>query len=262
MKHHASDSEEEKQGDDAGKLELFVQGLSFNTEEEGLREHFEKFGTLTKCKLLMGGGRSKGKAFIEFAEHADAKKAQEQLDDTDLDGRSISVKFSSQAPEGFKPSGAPAEGESSTLFVGNLGFKTEQWAIEDFFKGCGEIKSVRIATGDDGRPRGFAHVEFGSSTDAQSAMKLNGKDLDGRAVRLDVSAGRKSGGGGGGFRGGRGGDRGGFRGRGFGGDRGGRGGRGFGGDRGRGFGGGRGFSGDRRGGRGSFGGDRDRDRKW
>jgi len=79
-------------------------------------------------------------------------------------------------------------------------------------------------------------------------MELNGYDLDGRAVRLDLSQSR--GGGGRGGRGGFGGGRGGGRG-GFGGDRGGRG--GFGGGRG-GFGGGRGGFGDRggRGGRGGF----------
>ena len=135
----------------------------------------------------------------------------------------------------------------TTVFVGNLGFRTEQWALEEFFKGCGTINAVRIALGEDERPRGFAHVEFSSNAEAVEAMKLAGQELDGRAVRLDLSATRSRGGGGG-RGGGRGGDRGGGRGGGFGGGRGG--GRGFG-DRG-GRGGGRGF-GDR-GGRG--GGDR------
>jgi RNA recognition motif-containing protein len=41
---------------------------------------------------------------------------------------------------------------------------------------------------DDNRPRGFAHVEFESPQDAANAIaQLNGKDLDGRNVRLDLS---------------------------------------------------------------------------
>lgn len=141
--------------------------------------------------------------------------------------------------------------------MGNLGFRTTEDAIYQFFGECGKVTQVRIAQGEDGRPRGFAHVEFDSPESAKKAMEFNGYDLDGRAVRLDVSASRGSGG-----RGGRGGDRGGRGGRGgfgggrgsFGGDRGGfrggRGGRGFG-DR-----GGRGGFGDRggRGGRGGYGG--------
>ena len=230
-----------------GKTELFIQGMSFDTTEDTLQEFFGAYGELTKCKLLY----NKGKAFIEYGDHTTARKALDETNQKELDGRTIWVEFSGQAAGGYKPQGGAGgeAGEANTLFVGNLGFRTEQWAIEEFFKGCGNITSVRIAQDEDGRPRGFAHVEFSSGADATEGMKLAGQELDGRAVRLDLSQSRRGGGGGrGGDRGGRGGGFGGGRGggRGFG-DRGGRGGgRGFG-DRG-GRGGGRGF-GDR-GGRG------------
>ena len=169
---------------------------------------------------------------------------------TDLDGRTIWVEFSGQAAGGYKPQG---DGEVNTIFVGNLGFRTEQWAIEEFFKGCGSITSVRIAQDENGRSRGFAHVEFSSNSEAVEGMKLAGHALDGREVRLDLSQSRR-GGGGGGRGGGRGGGFGGGRGGGFGGGRGG----GFGGGRGGGFGGGRGggFGGGRGGDRGGRGGGR------
>jgi len=89
--------------------------------------------------------------------------------------------------------------------------------------------------GEDGRARGFCHIEFADPAHAEAAMKFNGQEIDGRAIRLDLSAPRQGGGGRGG--------RGGF------GDRGGR---GCFGDRGRGGLGGRGGFGDR-GGRGGFG---------
>jgi len=104
--------------------------------------------------------------------------------------------------------------------------------------------------GEDGRARGFCHVEFETPAEAVEAMKLNGQEIDGRGCRLDLSQNKKRDfggaprGGRGGFGGGRGG---------FGGDRGGRG--GFGGGRG-GFGGDRGGRGGFGGGRGGFGGDR------
>lgn len=98
--------------------------------------------------------------------------------------------------------------------------------------------------GEDGRPKGFAHVEFETHEAAKAALELNGSNLDGRDLRLDLSSGSRGGGFGG--RGGRGGDRGGFRGGFRGGDRG-----GFrGGDR-----GGRGGFRGGRGGRGGFGND-------
>jgi nucleolin len=205
---------------------------------------------------------NKGKAFLEFEKHEEARKALQSTNEQELDGRTIWVEFSGQAAGGYKPQGEGGDETVTTVFVGNLGFRTEQWAIEEFFKSCGQIQAVRIALGEDERPRGFAHVEFSNHEEALEAMKLAGQEIDGRQVRLDLSAtrSRTGGGGRGGDRGGRGGGRGGGfgggRGGGFGGDRGGGRGGGFrgggrGGDRGGGFrGGGRGGD---RGGRGSFG---------
>ena len=56
---------------------------------------------------------------------------------------------------------------------------------------------------DTGRPRGFAFVEMGTDQDAQGAIKaLDGKELDGRALRVNEAEERKPRGGGGGGRGG------------------------------------------------------------
>ena len=177
-----------------------------------------------------------------------------------LDNRQINIEFSGAKPELGGPTSGAA-GEADTVFCGNLGFHTTEDAIWEFFGSAGTVQSVRVAMGEDGRPRGFCHVQMASPADATKAMDLQGSMLDGRGVRLDLSAPNRSRGG---DRGGRGGGFGGGRGGGFGGDRGGRGG-GFGGGRGGGFGGGRGggfgggrgggFGGDR-GGRGGFGGGR------
>jgi len=101
----AGDEEEEVKDEHDGKLELFVQGLSFDTDENSLREFFGAYGELTKCKLLAAGGVSKGKAFIEFAEHKIARKALNNTNQKDLDGRTIWVEFSGQAAGGYKPQG-------------------------------------------------------------------------------------------------------------------------------------------------------------
>ena len=114
-----------------GKTELYVQGMNFDTTEDGVRAKFSPFGELTKCKHF----QFKGKCFIEYATHDEARAALNGTNETDLDGRSIWVEFSGQAAGGYKP--GQSSGEANTLFVGNLGFRTEQWAIEEFFKGAG-----------------------------------------------------------------------------------------------------------------------------
>jgi RNA recognition motif-containing protein len=82
-------------------------------------------------------------------------------------------------------------GESNTLFCGNIGFHTTKDDIRAFFHKAGDITSVIIAMGEDGRACGFCLIEFGTPAQAQEAMKLNGQELDGRGVRLDISAKRQ-----------------------------------------------------------------------
>jgi len=71
---------------------------------------------LVKCKLL------RGKAFVEYTDHESAKKALANTNEAELDGRALWVEFSGQAAGGYKPQGNPDE--ATTLFVGNLGFRT------------------------------------------------------------------------------------------------------------------------------------------
>jgi nucleolin len=140
-------------------------------------------------------GRPKGFAFVEFATHKDAQKASDNMNGQDLDGRNLRINFSggfqNGRPDaaGGRPSGPSSgvAGEADTVFVGNLGFKTQEWSIKQFFQSCGEIAQVRIAMGEDGRAKGFAHVQFTSPDGAKKAMELNGQELDGRGVRLDLS---------------------------------------------------------------------------
>merc|ERR1711957_567749 len=196
--------------EDEGKTELFVRGISMNTYEEGLKTMFSKYGELTKCKHLY----QKAVAFIQYNTHEEAAAAQAGPNGAELDSANLDVQFSGDRPGPGGPTSGAA-GESNTVFCGNMGFRTEEWAVKEFFKSAGEVTTVRIAYDrETERPKGFCHVEFADPAAAAKAVaELNGYELDGRAVRLDLSAGRAAGGGGrggGGFGGGRGGrDRGG-----------------------------------------------------
>ncbi|GAA5916995.1 hypothetical protein JCM5296_004038 [Sporobolomyces johnsonii] len=78
-----------------------------------------------------------------------------------------------------------------TAFVGNLTFETAEPDMEDFFTGLG-VKSVRLVSGPDGKPRGFGYVEFNTVDDLKNALTLSGQDLNGRVVRISVAEGRES----------------------------------------------------------------------
>jgi RNA recognition motif-containing protein len=132
---------------------------------------------------------------------------------------------------------------ASKLFVGNLSYSTTDERIREVFEQYGEVLSATVVRDRaTGQSRGFGFVEYGAESAAQTAMEsLNGTDLDGRSITVNVARERERGGP----------PRGGFGGGGGGGGGGGRGGRGD-------MGGGRG--GRDGGGRGGRDRDRDRDR--
>ena len=151
---------------------------------------------------------------------------------------------------------------NTRLYVGNLSFNTTADGVRAAFQQFGTVSDVHLVSDrETGRSRGFAFVTMGTTEEAAKAIEgMDGKQLDGRPLRVNEAEQRQQrgggggGGGGGGFRGGGGGG-GGYRGGGGGGYDGGGGGGGGGGDWGGGEGGGgRGGRGGR--GRGGGGGDR------
>lgn len=125
---------------------------------------------------------------------------------------------------------------STKLYVGNLAFQTTSQELQELFATAGTVESASVVEDrDTGRSRGFAFVEMSTKEEAAAAIdQFNGKEVGGRALKVNEAKPRENrSGGGGGGRGGFGGNRGGF-----GGNRGGGGGRSSGG----GYGGGGGGS--------------------
>jgi cold-inducible RNA-binding protein len=100
------------------------------------------------------------------------------------------------------------------LFIGSLSFSTTSEGLREFFTQCGNVTSATVITDQfSGRSRGFGFVEMATPEEATAAVqRLNGKDLDGRQIKVEMAKPAGSGGGGGPRRGpgGGGGGRGGF----------------------------------------------------
>ncbi len=113
---------------------------------------------------------------------------------------------------------------SMKLYVGNLSFNTTNQDLSDLFGEIGTVESSNIIEDrETGRSRGFGFVEMSSKEDGDNAIaQLNGKEVDGRALKVNEAKPQESRGGGGGRGGyGGGGSRGGGGGYGGGGGRGG-----------------------------------------
>jgi len=91
------------------------------------------------------------------------------------------------------------------LYVGNLTYGTTEADLQTLFAQSGVVKSVQIIKDrDSGQSKGFGFVEMTTQEEAQNAIKaLSGKEVDGRALTVNLAKPREERGGGGG-RGGRG----------------------------------------------------------
>ena len=103
---------------------------------------------------------------------------------------------------------------ASKLYVGGLSYSTTSETLREYFAQCGTVESASVITDKfSGQSRGFGFVEMSTAEEAQRAISdLNGKDLDGRKLTVNLSNPRPAGGAGGGGRGPRGGRPGGGRG--------------------------------------------------
>ncbi len=94
---------------------------------------------------------------------------------------------------------------SNKLFVGNLSFNATENTLNDAFAAFGTVTETNLMMDrETGRPRGFGFITMSSAEEAQKAIAgMNGKEMDGRALTVNVAKPREErapGGGGGGRR--------------------------------------------------------------
>jgi len=79
---------------------LYVGGLSWDTNDQGLRQAFEQFGEISDAVVISDRdtGRSRGFGFVTFDEEDAAMEAISKLDGTALDGRNIKVNEAQDKP--------------------------------------------------------------------------------------------------------------------------------------------------------------------
>src|SRR5882757_2221492 len=88
---------------------------------------------------------------------------------------------------------------NNKLFVGNLSFNTTENDLQDAFAAHGTVLEANLMTDRaTGRARGFGFVTMSTEEEAQKAMAaLNGANMDGRNLTVNVARPREEGGGGG-----------------------------------------------------------------
>lgn len=89
------------------------------------------------------------------------------------------------------------------IYVGNIPFTSTEEQLEELFAAHGAVESVKIITDrETGRSRGFAFVEMEAAGADAAIQALDGRDVDGRPMRVNEAREREQRGGGGGRGGG------------------------------------------------------------
>lgn len=91
--------------------------------------------------------------------------------------------------------------EKNKLFVGSLPWSITNDTLREMFAQYGEItEAVVINDRESGRSKGFGFVTFAKEEDAQKALEMHGREVEGRTINVNIAKPREERGGGGGYR--------------------------------------------------------------
>ncbi|NXS28214.1 NUCL protein, partial [Pomatostomus ruficeps] len=177
---------------------LFLKNLPYRITEDEIREVFEN---AMEVRIVMNkDGSSKGMAYVEFKTEAEANKALEEKQGTEIEGRAVVIDFTGEKSQQEHQKG----GESKTLIVNNLSYAATEETLQEVFK---KASSIKVPQNNQGRSKGYAFVDFATTEDAREALNsCNNTEIEGRTIRLEFSSPswqkgntNARGGGGGGF---------------------------------------------------------------
>ncbi|KAG6941171.1 heterogeneous nuclear ribonucleoprotein A0 [Chelydra serpentina] len=185
---------------------LFIGGLNVQTTEAGLREHFEAYGTLTDCVVVLNPQtkRSRCFGFVTYSavEEADAAMAASPHA---VDGNAVELKRAVSREDSARPG---AHAKVKKLFVGGLKGDVGEGDLVQHFSQFGPVEKAEIiADKQSGKKRGFGFVYFQNHDAADKAAVVKFHPIQGHRVEVkkavpkeDIQSGGGGGGGGSGNR--------------------------------------------------------------
>mmetsp|Transcript_27543 Transcript_27543/g.66968 ORF Transcript_27543/g.66968 Transcript_27543/m.66968 type:complete len:432 (+) Transcript_27543:86-1381(+) len=188
-----------------GNASVYVWNLSYETDWRSLKDHMRKAGNVDNATVLTNQeGRSNGCAVVVYQKAQEAARAIRELQDSDLDGRSIRLREDrgqggggggggrghggrgrGRGGRGGGRSRGGGDAEGKQIFISNISSDTDWRKVKDHFKQVGDVDRA------DSRPGKFATVRFYNKEDAAKAIEtMNGSELDGCTleIRLDQKA--------------------------------------------------------------------------
>lgn len=166
-------------------------------------------------RIMFDGPRSKGFGFVTFEKEDDAKRALEELQGTEFDGRHL--RFEKAAPRKERPPRSEEDGaeyrprrgrggrrlynrrprptgppSTTTLYIGNLPFNATDEDLMNVFEGFKVVSAKVIVYSKTKTSKGFGYVELANEEEQKRAMEeLAGAEVDGRSLRIRAAISRE-----------------------------------------------------------------------
>ncbi|XP_012717540.1 polyadenylate-binding protein 4 [Fundulus heteroclitus] len=164
---------------------VYIKNFGDDMDDERLKELFEKYGKTLSVKVMSdSSGKSRGFGFVSFEKHEDANKAVEEMNGTELNGKTVFVgraqkKMERQAELKRKFEQLKQERISRyqgvNLYIKNLDDTIDDEKLRKEFSPFGSITSAKVML-EEGRSKGFGFVCFSSPEEATKAVtEMNGR---------------------------------------------------------------------------------------
>ncbi|XP_073434601.1 uncharacterized protein [Dendrobates tinctorius] len=146
-------------------IKIFVGNVDDRTTQEELTELFQKYGMVVSCAVM------KQYAFIHMRASDSATKAIEELNGREVHGKKLVVELSKPRPQ-----------NTWKIFVGNVGSNCDASELRALFETYGNVVECDVV-------KDFAFVHMEKESDAREAIdKLNGRDLRGKRINVEMSS--------------------------------------------------------------------------
>ncbi|GMH05788.1 hypothetical protein Nepgr_007628 [Nepenthes gracilis] len=175
---------------DLGKL--FVGGISWDTDENRLKEYFGQYGEVMDAMIMRDRltGRARGFGFVAFSDPAVAERVV--MDKHMIDGRMVEAKKAVPREDqhilnrnNIGIQGSPGLGRTKKIFVGGLASTVTESDFKNYFDQFGTITDVVVMYDHNTqRPRGFGFITYDSEDAVDRVLHKTFHELNGKMVEV------------------------------------------------------------------------------
>ncbi|XP_041028440.1 heterogeneous nuclear ribonucleoprotein 1-like isoform X2 [Juglans microcarpa x Juglans regia] len=171
---------------------LFIGGISWDTNEDRLKEYFQSFGAVVEAVIMKdrATGRARGFGFVVFADPAVAERVV--MEKHVIDGRTVEAKKAVPRDDqnilsrnNGSVHGSPGPARTKKIFVGGLASTVTENDFKKYFDQFGIITDVVVMYDHNTqRPRGFGFITYDSEEAVEKVLYKTFHELNGKLVEV------------------------------------------------------------------------------